>query len=110
MAAVSRALRNKQYISAERVGNGTALFVGLSIVGLFLILIIYHVTFSILGAEPGTNVSRWWMGVFIVLLSFWLHCDKRGQYRFPTAGSVLLWMWPYTLPVYLFRTRGAKGI
>jgi hypothetical protein len=65
------------------------------------------------GFEPGISLQVTWACVALLLVIFWVELDCREHqeiFRPFDFGFLLFLFWPFYLPYYLFRTRGAYAV
>lgn len=82
-------------------------------VSLSIMIGVYQATLFHLGHALGHSLRVTWGIVSLLLLVFWVELDCREHneiYRPFEFGFLLLIFWPFYLPYYLFRTRGAYAV
>ena len=86
-----------------------------SLIPLFLLAAISGVGLSLLavhGRIPSDSTQLLSTFVFRLMVVCWVQVDARAhRYHAPfDFDAFLFFAWPFVLPYYLFRTRGARGL
>jgi hypothetical protein len=87
----------------------------LPIVGLAILTIIvstYSAIAGYRGAEPSDQSSYLWAFGFSLFVAWWVEADRKLRAisaPFEYAAAVFF-AWPILLPLYLYKSRGAKGL
>jgi hypothetical protein len=63
------------------------------------------------GQQLSGDINQLWAIVFALLLAFWVHADRRNRaYAAPFEfDAFVVFLWPFVVPYYLYRTRGWHG-
>lgn len=64
------------------------------------------------GVEPNEKIAIFWGFSFLLLSAYWVRLDAQiRQIGSPyTDGFLLYVLWPFMVPAYAIKVRGARGI
>ena len=91
----------------------SSIFSPAGLLGVFILLTqATNAFYSSRNVEPSAASELLKSMILLGLLGWWLERDsrERGVALFYCRGVILSVAWPLVLPVYLYRTRGVKGL
>ena len=82
------------------------------VLGFAAVILVGQALYTLYDAQPST--ASWLIQVWGLALavSLWIKSDSRKTryWPFDRGGMLLFFAWPISVPLYLLRTRGVRGI